>query len=265
MALIPQNLPLVSCYAYCGGYRWHWRQTHDSFPGQPVVLVHGLASGGGDLVPLAGAITGWAPVLVPDLPGFGLSAGRSQALDVGELAAALAEWMRVAGAVPAHVVGNSFGSQIAVELAARYPQQVRSLTLVGPTIDPEARGLYSQMSRLFAELRLEPRDLWLLRAGRAGRYARGDGLKQALGTLRALLRDRIETKFPHIKAPTLILRGLDDPISPELWTRRAAQLIPNARSISLTDGGHCVHFSHPALVACALRKFTFPLRNNPAR
>jgi pimeloyl-ACP methyl ester carboxylesterase len=200
-------------------------------------------------------------VLVPDLPGFGLSLGRSRVLDVRELASALAEWMRLARAAPAHLVGNSFGSQIAAELAARFPQQVRSLTLVGPTVDPEARGLYRQAGRLFAELRLEPIELGGLWAGRASRYARGSGLRQAAGTLRALLRDRIETKLPHVKVPTLILRGSQDPIAPEPWTRRAARLIPGARSVSLACGGHCVHFSHPALVARALRKFTFPLRN----
>jgi len=249
---------LVSCFAYCGGYRWHWKQTHDSFPGQPVVLVHGLVITSLTLVPLAEAITGWAPVLVPDLPGFGLSTGASKVLGVSELAAALAEWMRVAGASPAHVVGNSFGSQIAVELAARFPRSVRSLTLVGPTLDPAARGFRDRAARLFSDLPQEPFRLWKEHARDS---LRGTGWLRAVATLREMLRDPVESKFPQIAVPALVLRGGSDPIAPESWTDRAARLLPDARAFSLRAGAHCVHYSHPALVACALRRFTFPLRH----
>jgi pimeloyl-ACP methyl ester carboxylesterase len=37
------------------------------------------------------------------------------------------------------VLGNSFGCQVAVELAVRHPHRVGGLVLVGPTIDPAAR------------------------------------------------------------------------------------------------------------------------------
>ncbi len=257
-ALPRSQSPLVSYYAYAGGYRWHWRQTHDSFPGQPVVLVHGLLTSHFTLLPLAETIAGWAPVLVPDLPGFGLSEGASRALSVPELAAALAEWMRMAGASPAHVLGSSFGCQIAAELAAHFPQRVRSLTLVGPTLDPEARDFRSQAVRLLADLPREPVRLWL---DHARGYARS-GMRRVVGTFRAMLHDRIESNLPGVRAPSLVLRGASDRIAPEAWTRHAAQLLANgALAYSLAGGAHGVHFSHPALVACALRKFTFPFRN----
>ncbi len=245
--------PLVSCYAYSGGYHWHWKQSHDSFPGQPVVLIHGLIVTSMTLVPLAEAITGWAPVLVPDLPGFGLSSGDSRALGIPELAAALAEWMSLVGVPVAHVVGSSFGSQIAAELAARFPQRIRSLTLIGPTVDPSARTLRAQAARFFEDVPHEPLRLWADHAH--------NRFHHTFDAFRALLRDRIETKLPHVKAPALILRGSCDPIAPESWTRHAARLLPGARADSLSDGAHCVHFSHPRLVASAVRKFTFPLRH----
>lgn len=245
--------PLVSCFAYSGGYHWHWRQTSDSFPGQPVVLVHGLVITATTLLPLARVITNWAPVLVPDLPGFGLTSGRHvpPPPDVAELAAALDDWMRIAGVETAHVVGNSFGSQVAAELAARFPKRVLSLTLIGPTIDPAARDLRTQASRLFADLPHEPLNLW------TGAMS----IRSTLRTFRSLQGDLIETKLPLIRVPSLVLRGLSDPIAPESWTIQAARLLRDAASISLSKGGHCVHYSHPGLVASALRTFTFPLRH----
>lgn len=241
---------LVSCYAYCGGYRWHWRQSNDSFPGQPVVLIHGLVVTSLTLLPLAETIAGWAPVLLPDLPGFGHTEGPPGPVSIPDLAAAVAEWMQVAGASPAHIVGNSFGSQVAAELAMRFPHRVRSLTLVGPTIDPTARDFRTQASRLLADLPQEPLSLW----------TEPFGIRSAFRTLRNLLLDRIETKLPLIKAPSLILRGMSDPIAPESWIEHAASLLADARAHSLSSGAHCVHFSHPGLVASAVRQFTFPFR-----
>jgi pimeloyl-ACP methyl ester carboxylesterase len=37
------------------------------------------------------------------------------------------------------MLGNSFGCQIAVELAVRHPDRVAGLVLVGPTMDSSAR------------------------------------------------------------------------------------------------------------------------------
>lgn len=249
----PEKSPLVSCYGYSGGYRWHWRQTYDSFPAQPVVVVHGAFLCGLSLAPLAERIASWAPVLVPDLPGYGLSTGTARMLSVQELAAALSEWMKLAGAGHAHLLGVSFGCQIAAELAARFPHKVRSLTLLGPPIDPAAYNFQLQLTRLVADIPREPVALWAKHI----RLALGHGI----GAVRVMLGDRIESKLPHIGVPALVLRGRADPIAPEPWIRRVAALLPEACSLTLPAGAHGVHFTHPALVASAMRKFTLALGN----
>ncbi len=249
--------PLVSCYAYCGGYRWHWWQTHDSFPGQPVALVHCPLMPSPSLLPLAEAISRWAPVFLPDLPGYGLSSGADRSLSIAEFAAALAEWLPMAGASPAHLVGVSFGSQIAADLAQHFPRRLRSLTLVGPTIDPSARHLRTQLARWATDISEEPRWLWL-------EYLRShspERLRHTLGAIRAVAKDRIETKLPDVTVPTLVLRGATDPLAPEEWTNRAAQLAPEGAAQTLPLGAHGVYSTHPGIVSKAIRKFTFPLRN----
>jgi len=69
-------------------------------------------------------------VLEPDLPGHGRSAGAPLA-SVEALADWLLALLDVAGVGAAALVGHSMGSLIALEAAARAPQRVRRLVLVG--------------------------------------------------------------------------------------------------------------------------------------
>src|SRR3954451_25295107 len=103
----------------------------------PIVLVHGLSSSR-TLKPLIRALGSRRPVYAPDLPGFGLSDQPIHPLDIPGLADALRRWLLENQLAPAIVIGVSFGSQVAVDLAARHPASVDRLVLVGPTVDPGA-------------------------------------------------------------------------------------------------------------------------------
>jgi 2-hydroxy-6-oxonona-2,4-dienedioate hydrolase len=63
---------------------------------------------------------------------------------VPQLADALTAWIGAAGIGRPALVGNSFGCQVIVELAARHPEQVACAVLQGPTMDAAARSLPSQ-------------------------------------------------------------------------------------------------------------------------
>ena len=90
-------------------------------------------------MPLAAELAGHHPVQVVDLLGFGLSGDPGRVLGVAEHADHLAAWLEAGGLPPVAMLGNSFGCQVAVELAVRHPDRVRGLVLVGPTMDPSAR------------------------------------------------------------------------------------------------------------------------------
>ncbi len=142
--------------------------------GEPLVFLHG------------GNVAGWMwgmqlPAfedfrqLVPDLPGFGESNDEpwvSIADTADRVAAMLAE--RDTGA--AHVVGLSLGSSVAIELAARHPELVRSLFLASAQVAPprrrsmllaramlrfwEQRGFWASTARSYG-LRGEDADLFV--------------------------------------------------------------------------------------------------------
>src|SRR4051794_30941443 len=120
--------------------------------GRPVVLVHGLGVSSRYFVPLAERLVRRYAVLAPDLPGYGRSGTPDRALGIEALAEALRAWLDRAELPTASLVGNSVGCQVAVELAARSPERVERLVLVGPTMDPSAPTLLRQSVRLARDL-----------------------------------------------------------------------------------------------------------------
>jgi pimeloyl-ACP methyl ester carboxylesterase len=82
---------------------------------------------------------------------------------------------------------------------------------------------------------------------------RAAGVKQAAATLRALLHDRPEERLPHVQAPTLVVRGTDDPIVTPAWAAEVARLLPHGRLVTLPGATHAmVHDTPEPLVDAAI-------------
>ena len=150
---------------------------------------------------------------------------------------------------PATVVANSMGCQVAAELAVRRPDLVDALLLVGPTVDPEARGLTRNLARLAADAWFEPPRLTAIVA----REYLATGPRAVLRQGRFALAHRIEELLPRIDHPAIVLRGAHDPICSEAWAREAAALLPNGRLVTIAGAAHAAHFSHPQAVADLVR------------
>ena len=203
----------------------------------PVVMVHGLAVSHRYLMPLAANLAGHHPVHVVDLPGFGLSGEPGQVLDVAEHADHLADWLEMAGLPPVVVLGNSFGCQVAVELAVRHPHRVGGLVLVGPTIDPAARTAVRQILRWLRDTaREDPLQLPILL-----RDVRDAGPHRVAATLAHALRDPIEDKLPLIRVPVLVTRGRSEPIVPTAWAEAATRLLPFGE-LAVVPGPHNANY-----------------------
>jgi pimeloyl-ACP methyl ester carboxylesterase len=187
----------------------------------PVVLVHGLAVSHRYLMPLAAGLAVDQPVHVVDLPGFGLSGEPGRTLGLAELADWLADWLTATGVAPAALAGNSFGCQVAVEVAVRHPDLVRCLVLIGPTMDPAARTALRQIGRWLRNLRSEDP----LQAAIIARDLLDAGPGRAARTFRIALGDPIEEKLAAIAVPALVTRGGVEPVVPQMWAERAAGLL----------------------------------------
>jgi pimeloyl-ACP methyl ester carboxylesterase len=231
-----------------GGFQSHWQTVrgvdiHDraslASPDSPlpVVMVHGLAVSHRYLMPLAAKLAGHHRVHAVDLPGFGFSGEPGRVLDVAEHAEHLADWLERAGLPAPAVLGNSFGCQVAVHLAACHPDRVRGLILVGPTMDPAARTASRQILRWLRDTaREDPLQLPILL-----RDVRDAGPHRVVGTLARALRDPIEDKLPLVEVPVLVTRGSREPIVPMVWAQAATRLLPLGE-LSVVPGPHNANY-----------------------
>jgi pimeloyl-ACP methyl ester carboxylesterase len=128
-----------------GGVRLHLRRT----PGptdETAFYIHGLGGSSLNWTDLAAQLSGHAQGIAVDLPG----AGRSQPaagfkFDLADHADTVANLMRGMNLGPVHLFGNSMGGAVSMLLAAKYPELVRTLTLVSPAV-PDLRPLPNRMS-----------------------------------------------------------------------------------------------------------------------
>jgi len=163
-----------------------------------------------------------------------------------------------AGAERAHVVGLSFGSLIAQEIAIQHPHRVRSLVLASSTAGgeryvPPDRAIRDFLARL-AELPAEE-GLWasvpyLYAATTCRRHAPliGEDIAHRLaGRLDPRSYDRQRAaarahdagaRLAGIAAPTLVLHGDEDRILPLDNGRRLANGIAGARFVPVAGGAH---------------------------
>ena len=190
-------------------------------------------------------------VFAPDLPGFGSSSRPARPLRVAELARFLRDWMDALGVRRPVVVANSMGCQASVDVAVEEPERVAALVLVGPTVDPAARSLPRQATRLALDSLREP---LRLNAVVLSDYARV-GARRTLADARRMLAHRLEERLQLVGVPTLVVRGERDPIVPQAWAEQATRLLPDGALAIVPGAAHCAHFTHPEAVARAIGDF----------
>lgn len=104
---------------------------------------------------------------------------------------------------------------------------------------------------MLRDLAREPLDLVPVNA----RDAVDAGLWTSAAPVRCMLADRIEDKLPHVRAPTMVVRGGRDPIVPRDWAQQVARLVPGGRLVEIPAAAHAVNFNAPAALARVVTRF----------
>ena len=219
--------------------------------GVTTVLVHGIGVARLYFRPLTARLAQDGHVLVVELPGFGGAPKRPHRADpptLEEHALLLADLLRQRGHGPVRLLGHSMGTQIVADLAARDPDLVAELALLGPVTDPAAPDAPRQGLRLARDTLGEsfPANVAVFTD-----YAR-TGPRWYLRTLPFMLGYDLRAVLPRIAAPTLVLRGARDPIAPHGWAQQVAGLLPHSRFVVVPGAHHVVLFTHPDRVAAVL-------------
>lgn len=136
----PSRLPWPGRQLRVDGVDIQVRSTPSSNPdAEPALYVHGLGGASTNFTDLADLLSPWLSAEAIDLPGFG---GSGPAPDGNYSIAAhtrvVISYLEQSGRGPVHLVGNSMGGAVSIQVAATRPDLVRTLTLVSPAV-PDLR------------------------------------------------------------------------------------------------------------------------------
>lgn len=119
-----------------GATRVHVRTTPTDNPAaEPALFVHGLGGSAHNWTDFAGVLRDQYAIESIDLPGHGRS-GPAERNDYSLDAHAnvVIRYLEQSGRGPVHVAANSMGGAVSVQVAARRPDLVRTLTLISPAL-----------------------------------------------------------------------------------------------------------------------------------
>jgi len=233
--------------------------------GEPLVFLHG-ASGASVWAPWMEALSAHHEVIVPEHPGFGASDTPDWLDTIGDLAYFYLDAMEALGLERVHLVGNSLGGWIALELAVRDSSRLKTLTLVAPAgirVKGVRKGdmfLWSPEEtarNLFHDKELAER---MIAAMPTQEEAQMVGLKNRLMTAKLGWQPRLFNPDLHkwlhrVKVPTLILWGDDDRVIPPAYGPAFEELLPQARLQVVEACGHLPHVEKPEAFARSVTRF----------
>ena len=250
--------------------------------GPPVLAVHGLGATKGSFVPTIDALSTRFRTIALDLPGFGDSSKPiGAAYDARFFATACIDLLDALELDRVHLIGNSLGGRVALEIALRHPDRVGRLALLAPALAWRRPRRWAPLLRLtrpeLGLVQLAPRTIvdglvrqlvpganqgWraagvdeFLRAyhapaGRAAFYAaaRHIYLDEPHG------KDGFWPRLATLQAEALFVWGRRDQLVPIGFARHVADAVPHARQLEL-DCGHVPQIECPTVTNDAIATF----------
>ena len=249
--------------------------------GAPLVLVHGLGSARTTWLPLIPALARRYDVISVDLPGHGDTPAlpRTEPATPGRLAKRLARFLDELGLDRPHIMGNSLGGWVGLELAA--DGRARSFTGLAPAglwLRPTTRRSPGLRRSRWLAATTRPLQPLLLRSAtvRAIGFASGSArpaevpYATALDAARAqaestgyfaALDGTLGIRFDRAAAissevPVTSIFGDRDRILPAPHLQERSLLPAHARWVSLVDCGHAPQWDAPGAVVRELVRTT---------
>jgi len=241
---------------------------HGDAGGEAIVFLHGWPDSWFSFSSVAEGLPRQHRAFLVDQRGFGESDRPEHGFTIGDFAADVAAFLDAVSVERATIVGHSFGTFVARQVAMAHPERVERLVLVGTGwlgSNPVLREVYASLHDL-----RDPVPLEFAREFQAGTaYAPlpesfferivVESLKLPARlwreTLGALMEYDDVKDLAAIKPPTLLLWGNRDALFPREDQDRLAATIPRARLRIYGQIGHCPNWECPSEVAADLSAF----------
>jgi pimeloyl-ACP methyl ester carboxylesterase len=256
--------------------------TMEAGHGPPVLAIHGLGGTKGSFLPTLSALANQFRVIAMDLPGFGDSDKPVGApYDPRFFAGAVIDLLDALDLDRPHLVGNSLGGRVALEVGLREPDRVGRLALLAPSLAWRRNRPLAPLVRLVRPelglVQLAPRpvvegivhrlipgaaDGWtaagvdeflrayLTPAGRAAFYAaaRHIYLEEPHGD------DGFWTRLRTLQPEALFVWGRRDRLVPLAFARHVTDALPDSQRVEL-DCGHVPQVELPRQTHAAVSRF----------
>ena len=233
--------------------------------GAPIVCIHGAGSTALAWSNAVETLAELGRVIAYDRRGCGRS-GRPEPYErtsIAEQADDTAALLDALAAMPAVVVGRSYGGTMAIDLALRYPDRVRALVLLEPDAPRElAPGAVEWMEALCDRLRevaagdgvdavaealigaVAGEDAWRSFPDEIRRTLTGNGPAILAEIEGEWWLDASAPQLAEIEQPALFLLAADSPPKFHQGPQAMADAMPNARILEV-EGGHLIDPAHP--------------------
>lgn len=250
----------MAFFDHCGDRYYYF----DAGAGAPVLLLHGLSNTGRAWTPqVAEMVRLGHRVIVPDLLGHGASGPLERpftAYEQGQATLALLEFL---GLESAAFIGLSLGGMVALEVATMSPKAVDKLLVAG-TFRTMVTPNRQQMLNVWIEALRQSdgclkrfKSSWTDLVGKAfADTPLGTAWYQAWHAQAAIQDPRnqinwcegmkvydVGQKLGLVTAPTLVLAGAEDPVSPISESQGIAAQIRSAVVDVVPGGGHVFNIS----------------------
>ena len=209
-------------------------------------------------------------VLAVDLPGHGRSGG-----DALTSVQAIADWipavLDAAEIGKAALVGHSLGSLAALECAARHPERVAKVALIGPAAPMTVADPLLEAAKRNDHLAYELITGWSYSAGKQlggnampGVWLVGNALRLMERTKPGVLHADLLACHAYagglsaaakFRCPALVIIGARDIMAPPKNAQGLIAALPGPRIVTLPDCGHALMAEQPDAVLDALRAF----------
>ncbi len=250
--------------------------------GDPVLCIHGLGGTKASFLTTVAALADGHRVIALDLPGFGDSEKPlTAAYDAAYFADSVVALLDELEIERAHMIGNSMGGRVAIELALEHPERVRKAALLSPALawlrSRRGRWLLQAPLPLLGLAQPAPRVITepivrnLVPGGRDGWTAAGVD-----EFLRSFLTPRGRVAFykaarsiyldePHgerglwprlarMQCDSLFVWGRQDQLVPIAFMKHVERALPSARHLEL-DCGHVPQMEAPEETHAAITRF----------
>lgn len=246
--------------------------------GEAVVFLHGIGGNRRNWATQLPVFAGHFHAIACDARGYGDSDDYEGPLTFEDYASDVCRILDHLGHRKAHVVGLSMGGRIAMDFATRYADRLATLTLCDTHLGmadatPERRQIFLDLRQRPLLSGLEPKDI----APNVARSLAGPdisdeafaALVDSLSRLHkesylksieaSVMRDRV-TGLEGIKAPTHVVVGSADTLTPPETSRAIAAAIPGAELTIIEGAGHLSNIEEPEVFNKAVIEFILRAR-----